>query len=333
MNDEPLEAPEISSPPPAPRRIAVIGAGNVGAATAFALLQGGVAGEVVLVDKDRDKAEGEAMDLAHAAPLLPGAGAPVRARAGGYADAAQAAVAVVTAGADSRPGETRLDLLGRNAPVVRECAAELRGHGFAGVLVVVTNPADVLALVAREASGLPPGRVIGSGTLIDTARLRQALAESLGVEPRAVHAFVLGEHGDSSVAALSCAHVAGVPLARYAAEAAGVPLDRGGITEEVRRGGYEVSRRKGHTAFAIAAAVTSICGAVLRDEKAVLAVSTLLTGQYGGVEGVYLGTPCVVGAGGVERVIELPLDDAEAAGLADSARVLSEAADALREQG
>jgi L-lactate dehydrogenase len=316
------------------RRVAVIGAGNVGAATAFALLHSAVAGEIILVDKDNQKAEGEAMDLSHAAPLL---GPPVRVSAGNYAEAAQSAIAVVTAGVDSKPGETRLDLLERNAPIMRACVSELRNHGFNGVLIVVTNPADVLAYVAQETSGLPPEQVIGSGTLIDTARLRQTLAESLNVEPRAVHAYVLGEHGDSSVTALSCAQVAGVPLRQFA-EGSGVKLNQDEITERVRRAAYEVVERKGHTAFAIGAAVTRICEAilrdehaVLRDEHAVLPVSVRMSGQYGGIENVYLGTPCIVGAGGIECIIELPLDARESNDLRASAKVVTEAIRSLGE--
>jgi L-lactate dehydrogenase len=301
--------------------VAVIGAGNVGAATAYALLHSPLVREVVLIDSNAEKAEGEAMDLSHAAPLGP----PVLVRAGGYEDAAGSDIAVVTAGtAGSKPGESRLDLLGRNAPIVRECVDNLRAHGFNGILLVVTNPADVLTYVAQQASGLPADRVIGSGTLIDTARLRQVLAEALQIEPRAVHAYVLGEHGDSEVAAFSCAHVAGVPLEQFA-RSAGVSLAWGDIAEQVRGSAHEVVARKGHTAFAIASSVARICEAVLRDEHAVLAVSTRLSGQYGGIHGVYLGTPCVVGANGIERVIELPLDEKEQASLRASADVLADA--------
>ncbi|HVK03339.1 MAG TPA: L-lactate dehydrogenase [Armatimonadaceae bacterium] len=301
-------------------RVAVIGAGNVGAATAYALLQSSHVREIVLVDSDREKAEGEAMDLSHAAPLGP----PVAVSAGGYGEAARSAIAVVTAGAGGKPGESRLDLLERNAPIVRECVTELRENGFDGVLLVVSNPADVLTHVAREASGLPAGRVVGSGTLIDTARLRQMLGETLKVEPRSVHAYVLGEHGDSEIAAFSCAHVAGVPLAEYA-KTMGVSLDYDDILRRVREAAPEVVKRKGHTAFAIASSVTRICEAILRDERAVLPVSARLTGQYGGIKGVYLGTPCVVGAGGVEQIIELPLSGKERAALRASADVLAEA--------
>jgi L-lactate dehydrogenase len=191
-------------------RITIIGAGNVGATTAFALLQSQVAREILLLDSDGDKAEGEVMDLSHAAPLGP----PVNVRVGTYEEAAQSAIVVLTAGAGGTGGESRLDLLERNAPIVRDCAHKLRDNGFAGILVVVTNPADVLAYVAQEASGLPQEKVISSGTLIDSARLRQVLGNALRIDPRAIDAFIVGEHGDSEVAAFSCAHVAGVPLER-----------------------------------------------------------------------------------------------------------------------
>ena len=305
-------------------RIAVVGSGHVGATTAYALLTSGLAHEIVLVDSEKGRAEGEAMDLQHAVPLA----RPARVWAGDYKDAAQADIAVIAAGVGGRPGETRLDLLGRNVLVVRECVRGLLAEGFGGVVLMTTNPVDVLAQVAQEESGLPVERVIGSGTVLDTARLRAMLGESLGVEARSVHAYVIGEHGDSEIAAWSSARIAGVPLRDYGTVVGDEP-DYADILRRVRHAAPEIIRHKGYTSFAIASCITRICEAVLRDERTVLPVSTMTRGQYG-IEGVYLSLPCVVGRGGVERVIELPLDAEERAGLIHSADVLRHALASVR---
>jgi L-lactate dehydrogenase len=302
-------------------RVAIIGAGNVGATAAYALLRSEIVREIVLLDQDADKAEGEAMDLQHAVPLGP----PVEVRAGDYDDAARSAIAVITAGAANKPGggaASRLDLLETNAGVVRDCVGQLVQRGFEGILLMTTNPVDVLAQIAQEEFDLPPERVIGTGTVLDTARLRHLLADALGVEARAVDAFILGEHGDSEIAVWSGARVAGVPLADFAAP--GSLPDRDTLLQRVRGAAPEVVARKGNTSFAIASCVARICAAILRDERGVLPVSTRLRGEYG-IDGVYLSTPCVVGANGVERVIELPLDAGERDALRASADLLRRA--------
>lgn len=311
-------------------RIAVVGCGNVGATSAYALMMSGVARELVLVDVNRELAEGEAMDLQHAVPM----GRPVRIWAGDYGDAARAAVVVIAAGVGSRPGETRLDLLGRNVRVVRDCMKHLLAEGFAGIVLMTTNPVDVLAQVAQEESGLPIGRVIGSGTVLDSARLRAMLGAELGVEARSVHAYIVGEHGDSEIAAWSSAHIAGVHLREYcqSEESLCVCPDFDALLGRVRQAAPEIIRHKGYTSFAIASCVARICEAILRDERTVLPVSTMLHGQYG-ICDVYLSLPCVVGRGGVERVIELPLDEAEQAGLRASANVLRGTLEELRQVG
>jgi len=297
-------------------RVAVVGCGHVGATSAYALVLGGLAHEVVLVDKYPEGAEGEAMDLQHAVPL----GRPVRVWAGDYTDAAEADIAVIAAGVGGRPGESRLDLLGRNVTVIREVMRGLLGAGFGGIVLMTTNPVDVLAQVAQAESGLPAGRVISSGTVLDTARLRSMLGEQLGIEARSIHAHVIGEHGDSEVAAWSSAHIAGVPLRDFC-ERAGVQVDFDDLLRRVRTAAPEIIRHKGYTSTAIASCVARICEAILRDEHTVLPVSTMTTGQYG-IEGVYLSLPCVVGRAGVERVIEIPLEGAEREGLRASADVL-----------
>lgn len=305
------------------RRVAVIGAGHVGATSAYALLMSGAAREIVLLDADRKRAEGEVMDLQHAAALA----RPVAVWAGDYADAARAAIAVIAAGVGGRPGETRLDLLGRNVTVVRDCIRALAKEGFEGVILMTTNPVDILAQVAQEESGLTVGRVMGSGTVLDTARLRAMLAAKLRVEARSIHAYVVGEHGDSEIAAWSAAHVAGVPVKDYC-ESQGCP-DFQQLLARVRRAAPDIIERKGYTSHAIASCVVRICEAVLGDERTVLPVSTMMRGQYG-IEGIYLSLPCVVGRDGVAGVIELPLNDEERAGLRASAEILRHSYDSLR---
>ena len=317
-------SPAVSADSPTtPVRIAVVGAGHVGAAFAYALVLSGLAAEVVLVDADHGRAEGEAMDIGHAVPFS----RPARVWAGGIEDVAGAALTVITAGAGQRPGETRLDLAGRNAKVVGQVAPEVARHNPHGLLLVATNPVDVLAQLAQEASGLPADRVIGSGTILDTARFRYLLGQHVRVDPRSVHAYVIGEHGDTGVPVWSSASVGGVPLDAFAASA-GVPLDtavRQRIAGETRDAAYEVIRRKGATYFAIASGLVRLVEAVVRDQRTVLSVSTLVRPEHGyaGIAGVYLSVPCVVDRSGVAAVLRLELDDDESAALRHSAEVLA----------
>ncbi len=302
-------------------RIAIIGAGSVGTACAYSLLINSLVRELVLINQSAEKAEGEAMDLQHAVPL----GMPVRVIAGTYEEAAQSDIVILTAGGAGKPGGSRLELLDESRKITLECIGALKAEGFTGILVIATNPVDLITHIAQRASGLPPNKVIGSGTVIDTARLRAFLARDLGVDARSVHAFVIGEHGDSSVIVWSSAHIAGIPLASYPG-ADRLP-SHPDLERQVREAGSAVATRKGNTSFAIASSITAICEAVLRDEHTVLPVSTVLEGQYG-LTDICLGTPCIVGASGVEQILELPLDAGEREGLEHSAHVLREAAGA-----
>lgn len=298
-------------------RVAIIGCGRVGATTAFALLHTGQVEEVVLIDTDSARAEGEAMDLAHATALL----APARVWAGDYRDAATAEIAILAAGrASATRDEGRLQLVDANARITEAIVGELAAVGFDGCLLVATNPVDVLARIAAAASPLPAARVIGSGTLLDTARLRQRIATTCGLDPRSVHAHILGEHGDSEIAAWSSATIAGLPWAAFAGQT-GADLAPEAILAEVRGAAPAIIERKGATNFAIGAALARLVACILRDERSVLMVSTLLDGAYGERD-VYLSVPCVVGAGGVERIIELDLTREERAGLHHSAEIL-----------
>jgi L-lactate dehydrogenase len=299
-------------------RISIIGCGHVGTICAYALLQSRLCREIVLIDEASDLVHGEALDLQQSVPL----GMPVKIFVGGYKDAAESAIVVLTAGAPVKFTGSRLDLLAANIAIVDACVAKLMAEHFDGVLLLATNPVDVLTLVAQRQSGLPVNRVIGSGTLIDTERFRFILGEGLKVDARSIDAVVIGEHGDSCVAVWSAAQAGGAPLAAFPGAEA-LP-SREELLARVRRAGPEVAALKGNTRFAIANCVTRICEAILRDERSVLAVSTLMTGQYG-LRDVCLSTPCVIGKSGVERVIELRLDEAEQKALEHSADILRRA--------
>ncbi|SDM62651.1 L-lactate dehydrogenase [Halogranum gelatinilyticum] len=309
--------------------VAVVGVGAVGSTTAFSLVTHGVASELILVDVDEARATGEAMDLNHGAYFAP----PVDVRTGDYEDCWDADVVVVTAGASQQDGETRLDLLERNADIFEEMIPAItEGMADDGVLLVVTNPVDVLTQLTWELSELPAEQVIGSGTTLDTSRFRHVLGERCDVDANHIHGYVVGEHGDSEVPLWSSTTVAGLPVDDYLAQH-GEPFAEGekaDIAETVRNAAYEVIDRKGATNYAIALAATDIVEAVVRDEEVVLPVSTRMTGQYG-LEDVFLSLPCVLDRGGVREVIEPTLSASERDALEESAAVLRESRAALEE--
>ncbi len=302
---------------PVRSRIAFIGAGHVGSTAAFAMMLRALFAEIVLIDRDPALAIAQAIDLADANAMA----RPAHIRAGDYADAAAAQIVVITAGAASHGDESRLSLAARSAAIVAECTSALAAHGFGGIIVVASNPVDLMTSIALRHAALPPARVIGTGTLLDTSRLRRALADRLAVAPASIDCLVVGEHGDSEVAALSGIRVGGQPIADFAPDA--LP-DLATIANDVRTAGYRIITGKGFTAFGIATAIVRICEAIVRDERAVLPVSTLLTGQHG-IADLCLSLPCIVGAGGIERILIPPLDTREAAALHASANVLRKA--------
>jgi len=304
---------------PHPRKVAVVGTGLVGSTFAYALLLNGLVGEIVLLDLNRQRAEGEAMDLNHAAPLSN----PVRVWAGDYADLAGADVVVVSAGTAQKPGETRLDLVKRNATIFRDIIPRIATHNPTGILLIATNPVDVLSYVAWKASGFPSRRVIGSGTILDTARFRYLLGEQLQVDPRSVHAHIIGEHGDSEVPVWSLANVAGMRLNEFCSREKLKlgPEDRERIFQQTRDAAYEIIQRKGATYYAVAVGLLRIVESILHDQRTVFSVSSLVPGYYG-IEDVYLSLPAVIGQGGVERVLHLPLSEQETVALRQSATVL-----------
>jgi L-lactate dehydrogenase len=310
-----------------PTKIAIVGAGNVGATAAYALLLSGLAAEIVLIDANRDRAQGEAMDLAHAVPFS----RPTRVWAGDYGDCLGAHITIVAAGTAQRTGETRMDLVRRNATIFNELIPRIAAANPDGIILVTTNPVDVLTHEAWRISGLPAERVIGSGTTLDTGRLRAALGDRFGVDPRSVHAFIIGEHGDSEVPVWSSANVAGVPLdelARTRAIAFG-PDDRDRIFTETRDAAYQIIERKGATYYAVAAALVRIVEAIVRDQRTVLSVSSVLGGEAYDLGEVSVSVPSIIGSGGVHEILRLSLSDDEAAALHASAAVVRAAQDGL----
>ena len=304
---------------PAPNRIAFIGAGHVGATAAYATMLRALFHEIVLIDSDADLAQAEAADLMDANALA----RPARIWAGSYHDTADAQIAVISAGAASHGDESRLSLASRSAVIVTECVRRLADAGFVGVLIIAANPVDLMTQVAIRHAGLPPHRVIGTGTLLDTSRLRQALSSSLGVAASAIEGYVLGEHGDSEVAAFSTVRIGGQPIDALADADTLVAL-----AAEVRDAGYHIIGGKGFTSFGIATAIVRICEAVVRNERAVLPVSAWVDRGVGSTD-ICLGMPCVIGANGIERVLYPRLDADEEAALLASAAKLTAALEGL----
>lgn len=302
-----------------PVRVAVVGMGNVGATFAYALLLSGLAAEIVLIDVNRAKAEGEAMDLNHTEPFAH----PTKILAGDYRDCDGAVVTVVTAGAAQHPGETRLDLVKRNHEIFSHIIPEVARNNPDGIILIATNPVDVLTYISLKLSGLSPRRVIGSGTILDTARFRHLLSEYFDVDPRSVHAHIIGEHGDSEVPVWSLANIAGIRLADFG-RASGVPYDQFQMDEifkQTRDAAYHIIQRKGATYYAVAAGLMRIVEAILRDQHTVLSISSLVTGYYG-INDICLSLPTIVSREGVEKVLHLELDELEQRALQHSAEVL-----------
>src|SRR5690606_20279891 len=288
-------------------RIVVIGTGFVGSSYAYALVNQGLCNELVLIDINQKKAEGDAMDLGHTVPF----GAPMRIWAGDYADCRDADLVVITAGANQRPGETRLDLADRNAKIFRSIVDDVMKSGFDGLFLVATNPVDILSYATWKFSGLPAHRVIGSGTILDTARLRHLLSGAYQVNPQNVHAYIIGEHGDTELPVWSHTSIGVRPISDFLKRGIGPSqeeLDQ--IFLQVRDAAYHIIERKGATYYAIAMGLARLTRAVLNDENSVLTVSTLLNGEYG-LEDIFIGVPAVVNRSGVREVMDLNLSEEE----------------------
>ena len=301
------------------RKVALIGCGFVGSASAFALMQSGLFSEMVLIDANTAKAEGEALDIAHGLSYAK----PMQIYSGTYEDIADAAIIVISAGANQKPGETRLDLVKKNIAIFRSIMGELNRVKVEGILLIVANPVDILTAAAVKLSGLPENRVFGSGTVLDTARFKYLLGEHLGVDSRNVHAFILGEHGDSEIAVWSSANISGIPVhdfcelkGHYDHETAMKE-----IADNVKNAAYEIIEKKQATYYGIAMSVRRICEAVIRDEKSILPISRMLHGEYG-IDGVALSLPAIVGAGGVEIPVPAELNEDELSALKKSGETL-----------
>jgi len=302
------------------RRIGIVGTGHVGVAAAYAVFLRGLCSEIVLIDKDHDRAEGEAMDLMHGQAF----GERVVVRAGGYEDLAEAQLVVITAGVAQKEGETRLDLLNRNAEVFRDIIDQLDRHAPQAVLIIATNPVDILTHVSQTLSRRSAARIIGTGTMLDTARFRALLGQHYGVDPRSVHAYILGEHGDSEVPLWSSARIGGVSLMAHTISGRSfIKEEMDALFERVRNAAYDIISRKGYTNTAIGSAIARLVEAVLEDQGSVLPVGRVLSGQYD-ISGVCLSIPSIVGRDGVREALLPGLTGKEQAGLQQSAAVLKE---------
>ena len=308
------------------RTVGIVGTGNVGAAAAYAIFNQSLASEIILTDKDMRRAEGEAMDLMHGQILV----SRMNVRAGDYADLSDAQVIIISAGAgQASPDESRLDLLQRNANIFREIIGALDEHAPGAILVVATNPVDVLTYISQQLSTRPDRRIIGTGTLLDTARFRALLGRHYGVDPRSVHAYILGEHGDSEVPIWSNANIGGQPILDRTV--LGKPFERPvmqNLFEEARDAAYDIIERKGHTDTAIGVVIARIVRTILNDQKSVMPVSTSPGGAYD-IHDVCLSVPCVVGIEGVEARVTPELSDDELDGLRASADTLIQSRDGL----
>lgn len=308
------------------QKVAVIGCGFVGATSAFSLIQTGLFSEMVLIDANAKKAEGEAMDLSHGSAYL----TPMNIYAGTYDDIVDAGIIVITAGANQKPDEARLDLVKKNVQIFKSIIPEIKKRNCEGILLIVSNPVDILTEVALKLSGFPSNRVIGSGTVLDTARLKYVLGKHLQVDPRDVHAYIIGEHGDSELVVWSGAQVAGIHINHFC-ELRGhfnheEAMER--LAQEVRDSAYEIIERKGATYYGVAVAVKRIATAIVKDEHAVLPVSSLMQGEFG-LNDLCLSIPTVIGQNGVEKVVDIYLNNDENDKLQSSARALKEVLDDL----
>lgn len=301
------------------RKVVVIGCGFVGSSSAFALMQSKLFSEMVLIDADHRRAEGEAMDISHGMAFA----SPMKIYAGDYDDISDAAVIVITAGANQKPDETRLDLIKKNSAIMKSIIGEIKKRPFEGILLIVSNPVDILTEVALRESGYPEERVIGSGTVLDTARLKYLISEELEIDSRNVHAFIVGEHGDSELAVWSCANIYGIPVEKFAElrRQKGFSEEMKEIYCSVRDSAYEIIKRKGATYYGIGMAAAKIAEALVRDSHTVAPVSVHLNGEYG-LQDLCLSIPTVLGKNGAEQILEINFNEEEKRKLWHSAEEL-----------
>jgi len=290
------------------KKVTVIGAGFVGSTTAYTLMLSGLVSELVLIDLNTEKAQGEVMDLNHGMPFV----RPVRIYRGEYSDCAGSDIVIISAGVNQKPGETRLDLVHKNTSIFKSIVGEVIKHISECILLVVTNPVDILTYVTYKISGFPKNKVIGSGTVLDTARFRYLLGDHAGIDTRNIHAYIIGEHGDTEVATWSLANIAGISMDDYCEKCHRCKerISREKIYEEVKNAAYEIINKKGATYYAVALAVRRIVEAIVRNENSILTVSSLLDGQFG-LNDICLSLPSIVNRNGVERILDVPLNQVE----------------------
>ena len=300
-------------------KVTIIGAGLVGSTTAFALMHSSVVTEIVLIDIDKNKADGDILDMSHGMSFIK----PITLKSGGYEDAAGSQLVIITAGANQKEGETRLDLMKKNTKIFTQITNDLKKFiSEETIVLVVTNPVDILTHLTYKLLGFPRAKVIGSGTVLDTARFRYAISQKMKVDTRNVHSYIIGEHGDSEVAVWSGASIGMMSLDEYCQNLSSCcEFDKNEIYEDVKNAAYKIIEKKGATYYAIAMGVRRITECILRDENSILTISTHLSGEYG-IEDICLSLPTLVGKDGAGKVLEIPLSPDEVAKLTDSARVL-----------
>ncbi|MCI8472813.1 MAG: L-lactate dehydrogenase [Clostridiales bacterium] len=306
------------------QKIGIVGCGNVGATIAYTVMQSRLFSEIVLIDKNEEKARSEVMDLSHCLSFV----APMSIYQGTYEKLHDAGIVVVAAGANQEDGEDRLSLAEKNAKIIGDIVPRIAAVNKECIILLVTNPVDILSYEAYRLSGFDSNRIIGSGTVLDSGRLKYLVGERLNVDHRNVHTFIIGEHGDSELAVWSSANISGIDLDDYLHVCGARMGDLYGMYESVVSSAYEIIRGKGATYYAIAQAALRIIRSIVRDENTILPVSALVSGQYG-IDDVYLSVPCVVGKGGVKHILEIPLNDDENARLQKSAAQLRQLLDRL----
>ncbi len=300
-------------------KVAIIGSGLVGSSAAFALAMSGLASEIVLIDVNRERAFGEAMDLNHGIAFM----GQMSISSGDYSDIAGADIIIITAGAARKPGETRLDLAKKNVGIVKSFLPDVMKYYTGGVLLVVSNPVDVITYIVQKETGLPVGKVVGSGTVLDSARFRYLIGEAFEVDVKNVHGYIIGEHGDSEVAAWSATHIAGKKIDDS-------KIDKNQILENVRTAGAQIIKTKGATHYGIAVSVVRICEAILKDQNSIITVGSVIQGNYG-INDVALALPSVVNIEGIKSIYDLPLTEEEVSDLRISAEKIKEVLKAVEE--
>ncbi|MEN8434384.1 L-lactate dehydrogenase [Clostridium septicum] len=300
-------------------KISIIGAGFVGSTTAYSLMIQGLASDIVIVDINKEKAEAEAMDLSHGAAFVKA----VDVKSGTYEDTKDSDIVIITAGIGPKPGETRLDIINKNLNIFKDIIPEVVKYSPNSILLVVSNPVDILTYITYKLSGFPKNRVIGSGTVLDTSRLKYMLSEHFDIDARNVHTYIIGEHGDSEITAWSLTNIAGMDADSYC-DTVCSKCDKKfkyEIPNLVKNAAYEIINRKGYTNYAVGLAITRIVEAILRDEDSILTVSSLFEGQYD-INDVYLAIPTIIYRNGAKKILEVPLSQDEISKLKESADLL-----------